>query len=72
MNKEKIREKVGKKGNRKYLSAQDYAKFSDEEKGLLKEALEEDDDFEYEATMKALWPKRFEAKPLRWGKHGNA
>ena len=64
--KAKIKEKIGNKGARKYLSAQAYHKLSDEEKVELKEILVEDEDTEYETTMQALWPKKFEPKPLVW------
>jgi len=60
MNKDKLKEKVLKDKKAIYLSAQDYAKLSKEDKALLKEVLKEEgiDSDEYEEQMKKLWPKK--------------
>ena len=68
MDKDKIKEKVLKERKEIYLSAQEYATFTDDEKKALKEALKEEgkDADEYEKKMKKLWPKTFMPKPLTW------
>ena len=66
--KEKIKDKVFDKGKVHFLSAQDYKEMTNKEKETLKQILIEQNQApeEYECNMKALWPKKFEAKPLVW------
>jgi len=69
MKKEKIKEKIGlPSGKPKFLSAQDFKLFSLEDKQVLRDVLTEAgcDPDEYEEKMKALFPKKFEPKPLVW------
>jgi len=68
MNKEKLKGKVLKEGKEQYLSAQEYELMTTAEKQSIKEILisEKIDPDEHEKRMKALWPKKFEPKPLAW------
>ena len=67
--KSEIKKKIGNKGNRRLLSAQEYAQMTTDEKDILNDILAEDGDFiEFEKNMKALWPKKFTPKPLVWRK----
>lgn len=70
MNKEKLKEKILKDDKEIYLSAQDYAKLSNDDKKQLKDILKEEgkDVDLYEEQMKKLWPKVFIPKPLKWRK----
>jgi len=68
--KEKIKDKVFDKGKVHFLSAQDYNEMTNKEKEALRQILIEQNQApeEYERNMKALWPPKFEAKPLVWRK----
>ena len=68
MNREKLKEKVLKEGKEQYLSAQEYGKYTSEEKQAIREIMEEEniDPDEYDRRMKKLWPKIFIPKPLVW------
>ena len=59
------------KGNKQiYLSAQDYASLTVQEKQDLHTVLadEEIDADEYESRMKSMWPREVTLKPLTWRK----
>jgi len=64
------KEKILKDGKEVYLSAQDYAKLSNDDKKQLSEILQEEkkDPDLYEEKMKKLWPGVFKPKPLQWRK----
>lgn len=68
MKKDKIKEKILKDGKEQYLSAQEFAKLSSDDKRLLKEVLTDEgiDADDYERRMEKLWPKTFQPKPLVW------
>ena len=68
MKKDKIKDKILSNREPRYLSAQDYKLFSAKDKQLLKVVLTEAgfDSDEYLKEMTALFPKKFEPKPLVW------
>ena len=68
MNKEKIKEKVIRGGKVKHLSAQEYARLSNDEKKALREVIEEEGlDFDDSIReMEKLFPAAFTPKPLKW------
>ena len=68
MKKDKIKDKILPNGKLRYLSAQDYKLFLAKDKQFLKEILFEAgfDPDEYLKDMTALFPKKFEPKPLVW------
>lgn len=73
MNKEeKVKEKVIHGGKNRYLSAQEYAHLTIEERVVMRDVLRENgvDPDEYERGMKKLWPKVFKPKPLIWRNRG--
>lgn len=73
MSKEKVKEKVLKEGKETYLSAQEYARMSTEDKKAIREVLKDEgkDADEYEEQMRKLWPKPFTPKSLTWRKSGS-
>ena len=68
MKKDKIKDKLLPGREPRYLSAQDYKLFSAKDKKALRIILAEAgyDPDEYEKEMTALFPKKFEPKPLVW------
>ena len=70
MSKEKIKDKILKDGKEIYLSAQDYACLTVQEKQDLHTVLADEgiDADEYESRMKSMWPREVTLKPLTWRK----
>lgn len=68
MNKDELRIKIGVKGNRILLSAQDYNRLTSTEKSLLDDILLEDGDTDYISRIERLFPKAVTLKPLTWRK----
>jgi hypothetical protein len=70
MSKEKIKDKILKDGKEIYLSAQEYALLTVQEKKDLRTVLADEgiDADEYESNMKKLWPREVTLKPLTWRK----
>jgi hypothetical protein len=64
--KEKLKAKFIKEKKLVNLSAQDYARLSNEEKAELKEIAGELGQDDYEQNIKKLFPKEFTPKEIKW------
>jgi len=70
MDKQKIKDKILKDNQEVYLSAQDYARLSNDGKKQLREILKQEgkDPDLYEEKMRRMFPKEVKLPPLKWRK----